>query len=1028
MFQASEYRTNQTLLHFLREQLPRHKDLAAFKDLADTTLTFADFIEQAQQIARGLLAAGLQSGESVAILLPNGFHWELVQFGSFFARGVVVGLEAHATQERNNHIVRNSRCKFLFTDQTSLESVVGAPEFFSSVIFCGPRSQTPGDFVHLEDFLTQASQQALPTVYPEDVAICIYSSGTTGIPKGMAYTHGQIAGACRLMVQIFPEVGEGAKLICWLPLANLFQRMMNYCGLLVGACSYFEPDPKKIAESLPQVKPHLVIGVPRFYEKIYEGIFQKINSSPRWLRGVLSFCIWIGLQKHRGAWKPVTSVFAPFAEIILLKRVRMVFGGSLKGALTGSAPLRAEIQNFFAACGIEIFEAYGLSENILPVSINSRSGSRIGSVGKPLISENTKLSADGEILVRGPGIHSLVVDGKTVPAVRNHDEWHATGDLGFFDSEGFLTINGRRSEFIKTSTGRKIAHIPIEAKLARIKFVEHAFLIGDQEKYLMAFLSIDKTKLTSLEAKEEMRISILHHLKELNKELGDNSQVAGALVLAQPLSIQTGELTSNLKIRKKVILEKYKLLLKNLHDQIDQHPNEPTVLVTEGVQERVRRLGRIPPLARLTTNMFARLTIIAGLFVRCGARGALRSFAKDKHPYETAIIRDILLTVGPLKGPLLKVGQILSYMIDVLPEQIRKGIAPITSESAPMEPKIARQILEREFGDKLENIFSEFGEAPFATASITQLHWARLKTGEEVAIKLKYPGIEKAISADLLLLWLIVPILRLTTGIRNLQQLHGELSQLFLRECDLTEEARFQKKFAEIFGNDPKFLVPKVYKHLSNRNVLTMEYVRGAQFYQFVQNATPEARHNAAIAIQELTQRSIFVYGIFNADPHPGNFLFTDKQVVVLDFGFFKEWDQGFLRPWKKMIRAAFTDNFEEFLENAHSLKLFPDQNHPGYKRLHELYKMDPHLPKKAGAPTPDPLESKRMTTELISFFFQAKNITIPAGFIAVSRIFWGQLLLINQMDPPDQVFQQPRDVQENLLGKELADALFGKR
>ena len=1027
MFSSQDYRSDSTILLLLESRLEQFRHLPAFCDLQNKKVTFGEFHQQARQLACGLVAAGLQPGDSVAILLPNGFEWEMAQFGIFLAGGVVIGLEAHATKERNSHIVSNSLCRFLFTNQTNLDGLLSDTKEFRSVFFVGAKNEMPSSFLRWEELLNSKTT-SLPVVSKDDLAIIIYSSGTTGIPKGLAYTHGQVAGACELIVRIFPEIGMNCRLVCWLPLANLFQRMLNYCGLLVGASTYFESDPRNILQSISFVNPHLVVGVPRFYEKIYASVMAKVATSHWLLRAALNFCLWIGLQRHRKRLRLITFAFMPIADAFFLKRVRKVFGSSLRVALTGSAPLRPEIHDFFGTIRVPLFEAYGLSENILPVAMNSPSNRRIGSVGKPLISEDTRLSSEGEILVRGKGIHWQFKDGEKIAASLDPQGWFATGDLGEFDENGFLTITGRKAEFIKTSTGRKIAHIPIESRLAKIKFIEHAFLIGDQEKCLVAFLSIDKARLTSLDAKEELRVSILEQLQILNKDLGDNSRVRGALVLAQPLTIQGGELTSNLKIRKTVIQQKYRLLLKNLYEQIEEHHIEPTVVVAEGVQEKVRRLARFPPLARLNTNMWIRVGIIAALFFRSGVRGLLGWLSTDKHSYRTNIAKDILNTVGPLKGPMLKIGQMLFHMRNLLPEDIRKEIAPLVNESSPMEPRVARVVLEQEFGDKIDNIFSEFVDTPFATASITQLHWGRLKTGEEVAVKLKYPGIEDAIKADLLLLWLLVPILRITTGIQNLSQLYFEIRELFLRECNLEEEVRFQDKFAKTFSNDARVLVPRVYHRFSTRNVITMDFVRGVQFHQFAQNSPDEMRYQAAVTISEVNQRSIFIHGFFNADPHPGNFLFTDNQVVFLDFGYFKEWPSEFLLPWKEMIRASFKYDFESFLEAAIQLKMFPNRHHPGYFNLYKYYKHDPHLPKRPGAAEPTPEQSVNANTELVSFFFKEKEISIPVGFIAISRLFLEQLFLLIELNPNKRIFYQPRDVQEAILGAELTEELFGSR
>jgi long-chain acyl-CoA synthetase len=325
------------------------------------------------------------------------------------------------------------------------------------------------------------------------------------------------------MIQTVGDVSEKDRLVCWRPVANLFQRMLNVCGFIMGAETSILKDPLSIMTELPVLKPTIIIGVPRFYERIFENANKRLENIPHLFRSIL---------------KPLISF-----------QIRRALGGQVRMLFTGSAPLSQSVFHFFHSLKLNLIEAYGLSESILPIAINTNSKEHPGSVGRLLPSNEVKLAMDGEILIKGPGMaHGYF---KSSDDKRWDDEgYFHTGDLGYFDKNGYLYLEGRKADLIKLSNGRRISPMRIEEELSKVALVDRVIVVGPGRKSLVAIISL-KCRPNTLSILELQNLK--NELTGVTSKLASYEQVKKFIFLKEGMTIEGGHLTTNLKVKRTAI-------------------------------------------------------------------------------------------------------------------------------------------------------------------------------------------------------------------------------------------------------------------------------------------------------------------------------------------------------------------------------------------------------------------------------------------------------------------------------------------
>jgi long-chain acyl-CoA synthetase len=503
--------------------------------------TWVEYRAEIERVAVGLHREGLLPGDRMLILIPTSREWEIARHAALMNGAIIVGLDPRASAQEIAWVMDHAQVNWALSLMAALP-VMGDSrlrDLKHAVVLdaAAPRTANYLPWTSLAGsdpppggFIRELGDQRSP----EDVATIIYTSGTTGLPKGIAVTHRQLLVACEAIAELYTELEEGDTTVCWLPLSALFQRMVNLVAMARGLTTYFLDDPRNIFESLDEIRPALLIGVPRFYQKLLETLrHTDPEASARWRR-------------------------------------------RLKFMVSGSAPISTAILQELQARGILVLEAYGISENTVPMAANTCRHYRFGTVGRPLPQNEIRFEPDDEILVRSPGLFAGYYR-EAFPTDRfTEDGFYRTGDCGYLDPDGYLCLTGRKAEIIKTSTGRRISPVAVETIYGQIPFIDQIAVFGDGQKYLVALIALDRAQIDPFLAAsgagpaedphsgEQIKRWLLREMQQLEEQLSVYERVMAVGILSEPLTESRGELTAAGKLRRKVIAANYAHLLKQL--------------------------------------------------------------------------------------------------------------------------------------------------------------------------------------------------------------------------------------------------------------------------------------------------------------------------------------------------------------------------------------------------------------------------------------------------------------------------------
>jgi len=514
-------------------------------------------------LATALCRLGLKPGDRIAIMLPTSPEWEYCHLAALACGAIAIGLDMHDAPQNLQHILDIARPRAVIApDNEKIRALLlhDHPADIRIVVGGTPDSGNHALSGLFESHPSQNMQLRAPG--PDDTATIIFSSGSTGAPKAIAYTHHQLLLACDALARHFPGIRQEARLVCWLPLSNLFQRILNMYALCCGASTFFIDKPDQVMHLLPEIRPTLFVGVPRFYEKLYAGIIAELDRKPPVVRAIARAAWNIG-QRVAAAQRtgrragPLDRLLAPVARRALA-RVRLLMGPELQFMISGSAPLPLWLMERFHGLGWLVLEAYGVSENVIPIAINTPDAYRFGSVGRPLRGTELCIAEDGELLVRGDGVSSRSLDPLLTVDTRHLHQYLPTGDYARIDEDGFVWLEGRKSEVFKTSTGRRVAPAPIEAELKKLPYVEHAVVLGRNRPFPLALLTISPQhpvagRITHADTIKQLRADLARH----SAHLPDFLRPRAAVVTTHTLSVAGGELTSNLKLRRSAIENRF---------------------------------------------------------------------------------------------------------------------------------------------------------------------------------------------------------------------------------------------------------------------------------------------------------------------------------------------------------------------------------------------------------------------------------------------------------------------------------------
>ena len=538
---------------------------------------------------------GIGKGDRVAILSENRPEWTIADFAALLIGAVSVPIYATLTAEQTAYILRDSGARVAFLssaaqlqkvrsiqDQTALEKLVVMDAVDDAGAVRMAEMESAGQAGGNARPEVQALEAAGRTVSPDDLATIIYTSGTTGTPKGVMLTHGNMASNLNCSLAEFP-VRPGDVSISFLPLSHVTARHVDFALLYRGVTLAHLAVVTQLPRALLEVKPTFFVAVPRVYEKIHFQTEQKAQGFPN--STFYSWALSVGKENQAEvlAGRKPTSRSWKLADRMLYSKVRAGLGGRIETFISGGAPLGRELAEWYAAIGIRIHEGYGLTETSPVIAVNTPGAHKIGTVGKPLPNVEVRIADDGEVLVRGPSVFKQYWNKPKETQEAFVDGWFKTGDIGNLDADGFLAITDRKKDLIKTSGGKFIAPQPIENSLKHNVLIAEAVVLGEKRKFPSVLIAPNFPLLEDwarthelafasrqeLVAQAEVRALYEGIVEELNRNLARFEKLKRVLLVADEFSAENGTLTASMKLRRRVVAERYRQQIEEMYEQAE---------------------------------------------------------------------------------------------------------------------------------------------------------------------------------------------------------------------------------------------------------------------------------------------------------------------------------------------------------------------------------------------------------------------------------------------------------------------------
>jgi len=588
-----------TLVDLFFEAIDRHRGRVALQGMADertlVDYTYGDVLAVVKQVAAALEGRGIIRGDRVAILSENRPEWAMTDYGCLCAGVLDVPIYATLTPSQVAYLLRDSGARIVFASdgeqmQKALDAVAEIGGDASVVVF-DPPSVLPAGVVSWQAFLdsgrTRADswsdedfRAAAQRAQPDDTATLLYTSGTTGDPKGVMLSHNNVASNVRAADMVF-DISDADNTVSFLPLSHILQRMVDYLFFWLGCRIAYPRSVKTLVDDLKVIKPTVVVSVPRIYEKVYNSVMDVHGLKKAlvgWAVGVADRAADVRLRG--GEPRGLLALQYSIADKLVFSKVKAAVGGRVRFFVSGGGPLAPLLNRFFYSIGLTILEGYGLTETSPVTNVNTMQDFRIGTVGKPLPSTEVRIAEDGEILVRGPQVMKGYYQNPDATAQCIDEEgWLATGDIGEIDGDGFLTITDRKKDLIVTAGGKNVAPQPIENLLKTNPLVEQAIMIGDRRRYCVmlivpAFGPLEtwaKGAGIQWSTHEELVADprVVDHVRaEAMGMLGHLASFETPkkfALLPEELTEENGFLTPSLKVKRRVVDERFEDLIDGLY-------------------------------------------------------------------------------------------------------------------------------------------------------------------------------------------------------------------------------------------------------------------------------------------------------------------------------------------------------------------------------------------------------------------------------------------------------------------------------
>ncbi|MDO8519604.1 MAG: long-chain fatty acid--CoA ligase [Deltaproteobacteria bacterium] len=560
------------------------------------SLTWNEAYLQVLDLAGGLKKLGVVKGDRVCLFSRSRYEWTLADLAILATGAITVPIYESSLPEQAAYIIENAGAKVVFCEDPlsfkKIESVRQKLPNLKQIILFVPGEKKDGVY-SLDELmiLGKGEGEALfakmsAELGTETEASYVYTSGTTGPPKGAVLTHGNfLAEIFALKKNLdFPTRTES---LLFLPLAHILARCVQFAQIENGFVQCYAESIDKLMDDIAQVKPHLMASVPRIFEKVHTRVMQGVETSSEGKKKIFNWALKVGNERAgrvlaKKGISPLLALQWKIAYALVFSKLHKKMGGRIEYFISGGAPLSKDIAQFFFAAGFLILEGYGLTETTAAVTLNSRENLKIGTVGKPLVGAEIRIAEDGEILVRGP----LVFKGyykkpEDTAQALTADGWFHTGDIGLIDEDGFVKITDRKKDIIVTAAGKNIAPQNIESLFKTDPLISQVMIHGDNRKYLSALITLNKDEVLSYARDKKISFrdysdlvkneTIYHLIKgrieEKNRQLAKYETIKKFAILDNDFSVETGELTPTMKVKRKFTSEKYKSILDQFYQE-----------------------------------------------------------------------------------------------------------------------------------------------------------------------------------------------------------------------------------------------------------------------------------------------------------------------------------------------------------------------------------------------------------------------------------------------------------------------------
>ncbi len=586
----------QMFLH-LTKSYPKPDIMLSKKEGRYVSISTEEFRNRVIRLALGLHELGVSHGDKVILLADNGPEWTITDYAVLSLGGITVPVYTSLVPEQVKYIINDSDAKVVIVSGPALWEKVAAVKKDLPLVrnFITFETQTQDGLLPLSQILERGEkiqaqrpglfEEIVLTVKPDDLASIIYTSGTTGIPKGVMLTHANFVSNIKTLASII-DFGDKDTDLSFLPLSHVLERLVIFAFLYKGCSIAYAESVETVADNLIEVRPTIMVSVPRLFEKIYAKVMDTILAGSGLKKKIFFWAVKTGKQYREKSFfhQPVSGSLrfrANLARKLVFSKILEKTGGRVRFFVSGGAPLSKDIAEFFFALGLVVLEGYGLTESSPVIAVNTFNDLKFGTVGKPIPGVEVKIAPDGEILARGPNIMRGYYKKEEETRETLLDGWLQTGDIGHLDDQGFLTITDRKKDLIITSGGKNIAPQPIENMLKQNSYILNAVVIGGKRKFISALIVPDLEKLEDyaklknipyagakdLLQKEAIRDFLLEEVDRSTPHLAPYEKIKKIALLDRDFDIGKGEITPTLKVKRSIIEEKFKGVIDSLYKE-----------------------------------------------------------------------------------------------------------------------------------------------------------------------------------------------------------------------------------------------------------------------------------------------------------------------------------------------------------------------------------------------------------------------------------------------------------------------------